>query len=34
LWFNVPGGVGGFTHLKVKCGTAQAADRTFGLSMW
>lgn len=32
--FDVPGGIGGFTHLKVKCGTAQAADRTFKLFMW
>jgi hypothetical protein len=34
LTFNVVGGIGGFTHLKVKCGTAQAADRTFKLLMW
>jgi hypothetical protein len=32
--FDVPGGIGGFTHLKVKCGTEQAADRTFKLFMW
>ena len=32
--FDVPGGIGGFTHLKVKCGTAQAADRSFKLFMW
>lgn len=32
--FDVPGGIGAFTHLKVKCGTAQAADRTFQLFMW
>jgi hypothetical protein len=32
--FDVPGGIGGFTHLKVRCGTAQAADRTFKLFMW
>jgi hypothetical protein len=32
--FDVPGGIGGFTHLKVKCGTAQAGDRTFQLLMW
>jgi len=34
LTFDVPGGIGAFTHLKVKCGTAQAADRTFQLLMW
>ena len=32
--FDVPGGIGAFTHLKVKCGTAQAADRTFKLFGW
>jgi len=34
LIFDVPGGIGAFTHLKVKCGTEQAADRTFKLFMW
>ena len=32
--FDVPGGVGGFTHLKIKCGTEQAADRTFKVFFW
>lgn len=32
--FDVPGGIGGFTHLKVICGSAQAAARSFVLFMW
>ncbi len=30
----VPGDIGAFTHLKVKCGTGQTADRVFKLFMW
>ncbi len=32
--FDVPGGIGAFTHVKVKCGTGQTADRAFKLFMW
>jgi len=34
LTFDVPGGIGAFTHIKVKCGTAQTTNRTFKLFMW
>lgn len=34
LTFDVPGGIGAFTHVKVKCGTGQTADRVFKLFMW
>lgn len=34
LTFDVPGGIGAFTHIKVKCGTGQTADRVFKLFMW
>jgi hypothetical protein len=32
--FDVPGGIGGFTHLKVTLGTGQSTTRTFKLFMW